>query len=293
VGLVADRSRNKITEFNLACFQTDVIAYRCAGETLGSMYGYRWIQNAGELPAAAQGRAGEFARNDEGLLVYVGPGNSFTDGQGKQLWGTSTTIGGANYGWGMPISLKDASGSPQVVKMGDGNPDFHFGLSNNVSWRDFSFFALLDWQKGGNVYNQTNQRMYQWARSADVDQTGKPQELKKPIDYYAALYAANDPSDYFVEPAGFVKLREASVRYKLSQRALAPFGKLGARGVTLGIVGRNLWTHTKYGGYDPEVFRGNDLDNPGNGTPASPSTRLDSFGYPRYRTFTGSVQVEF
>jgi hypothetical protein len=52
--------------------------------------------------------------------------------------------------------------------------------------------------------------MYQWAKSADVDQTGKPQELKKPIEYYVALYAANDPTDYFVEDASFVKLREVS-----------------------------------------------------------------------------------
>src|SRR5690606_6886777 len=43
MGLVADRTRNKITEFDRSCFTTGTIAYRCAGETLGAMYGFSFI----------------------------------------------------------------------------------------------------------------------------------------------------------------------------------------------------------------------------------------------------------
>ena len=284
MGFVADRSRNRITEFNRSCFQTNTIGFRCAGETLGAMYGFRFIKDASELPSDVQARANEFAVNDEGILVYVGPGNSYTEGETKQLWGTpAVTIGSSVYNWGMPITGKDANGNAAVVRIGDGNPDFHFGWTNNVSWKDLSFFALLDAQKGGQVYNQTNQRMYQYGRSADVDQSGKPQELKKTVDYYVALYAANDPTDYFVQPGGYVKLREMSVRYKVPTDRVAALGRFGARGITLGLVGRNLFTWTDYRGYDPEV---SDSDFPS-------TIKLDSFGYPRYRTFTGSVQIDF
>lgn len=100
LGLVADRSRNKITEFNRSCFTTGTIAYRCAGETLGSMYGFSFMSSPSQLPAAAQGRASEFQVNDEGLLVWVGPGANFTEGETKKLWGNTTTIGTANYGSG-------------------------------------------------------------------------------------------------------------------------------------------------------------------------------------------------
>jgi outer membrane receptor protein involved in Fe transport len=93
MGLVADRSRNRITEFNRSCFQTLTIAFRCQGETLGAMYGFRFIKGLEELPPGVGDRSSEFQRNDEGLLVWVGPGNSFTDGETKKLWGTSTTIG--------------------------------------------------------------------------------------------------------------------------------------------------------------------------------------------------------
>jgi TonB-linked SusC/RagA family outer membrane protein len=283
MGLVADRSRNKITEFNRSCFSTNTIGYRCAGETLGAMYGFNFIKDASQLPADAQARANEFQRNDEGILVWTGAGNSYTEGESKRLWGTSATIGSGNYNWGMPIIQKDATGSNAVVKIGDGNPDFHFGVSNNVSWKDFSFYGLVDVQKGGEVYNQTMQRMFQYGRSGEVDQAGKPQELKKTVDYYVALYSAADPTDYFVQPAGYVKLRELSVRYKLPAHLLGALSRTGARNVTLGLVGRNLLTWTDYKGYDPEV---SDSDFPS-------TIKLDSFGYPRYRTITGSVQIEF
>jgi hypothetical protein len=249
------------------------------------MYGFRFIKGAGELPADAAARANEFVVNDEGLLVWVGldasgQPKSYTQGETPTGgWGSSATIGGASYGWGMPIKLRDSTGSDAVVRIGDGTPDFHWGVSNNVSWKSWDFYALVDANVGGHAYNQTNQRMYQWARSADVDQAGKPQELKKPIEYYVALYSANDPTDYFVEDASFVKLREVSVRYRITGTPLSWFSRFGATGASISLIGRNLMTFTNYSGYDPEV--GGTL------------TRLDSFDYPRYRTFTGSIEFIF
>ncbi len=279
MGLVADRTRNKITEFDRPCFTTATIAYRCAGETLGAMYGFRVIESIDELPADAQARASEFQRNDDGILVWVGPGNTYTEGETKQLWGTGTTIGTTNYGWGQPIMLQDENGAQAVVRIGDGNPDFHFGISNNITWRNFSFYGLIDANVGGNVYHQTKQRMYQWGRHNDVDQNGKRQELKKPVEYYVNLYAANSPTSWFVEDAGFVKLRELSVAYRVPSNWLNRLGNVGVDQARISLVGRNLLTFTDYTGYDPEV----------GGT----INRLDSFAYPRYRTITGAVEITF
>ena len=286
VGFVADRTRNTITEFNRSCFTTQTIAYRCAGVGLGEMYGFAFLHDKTYLPADAQARANEFEVNDEGLLVYVGldaAGQPKKYTQGETLtggWGTTVTIGTSSYGWGLPITRKDASGSAAIVRIGDGNPDYKWGFTNNLSWKNVDVFTLVDAAVGGQAYNQTNQRMYQWAKSRDVDQVGKPQELKKPIEYYVALYAANNPTDYYVENAGYVKLREISVRYRLGGRALDVLRPFGARAASFSLIGRNLFTATKYKGYDPEV---------GSNT----LTRLDSFDYPRYRTFTGSIEITF
>ncbi|HLV26181.1 MAG TPA: SusC/RagA family TonB-linked outer membrane protein, partial [Gemmatimonadales bacterium] len=279
LGLVADRTRNKITEFDRSCFTTGTVAFRCAGETLGAMYGFRVIQSTSELPADAQAQASDFQRNDDGILVWVGPGNSYTEGETKQLWGTSTTIGNTSYGWGQPIMFQDENGSQAVVRMGDGNPDFHFGISNNITWKDFSFYGLIDANVGGNIYHQTKQRMYQWGRHNDVDQNGKAQELKKPVEYYVNLYAANSPTSWFVEDGGYVKLRELSVAYRIPANLLNRLGNLGVDQARISLVGRNLLTFTDYTGYDPEV----------GGT----INRLDSFSYPRYRTITGAVEITF
>jgi TonB-linked SusC/RagA family outer membrane protein len=278
-GIVADRNRNRITEFNRPCFTTNTIAFRCAGETLGNMYGFSFMRDASQLPASVGSRANEFQVNDEGVLVWVGAGNAFTEGETKRLWGTSATIGNGVYRWGQPITAVDSLGNAAVVRIGDGNPDFRFGVSNTVGWRSVQLFMLWDAQVGGDVYNQTRQRMYQYGRHTDVDQAGKPQELKKTTDYYVALYAANSPTDWFVEDASFVKLRELSLKYRLPRSFNAALSRLGANQASLSLIGRNLLTLTSYKGYDPEV-----------GTVLN---RLDSFGYPRYRTFTGSVEIIF
>ncbi|MBI2408423.1 MAG: SusC/RagA family TonB-linked outer membrane protein [Gemmatimonadetes bacterium] len=284
--LVVDRSRNEITAFDRTCFVTQTIGYRCKGASLHDMYGFQFLRDAAYLPADVQSSAKQFVKNDEGLLVWVGldgAGNPKQYTQGEVAtggWGTTATIGTSSFSWGMPILRRDATGSAAVLKMGNGLPDFKWGISSNMSWRNLEFITLIDAAVGGDAYNQTNQRMYQWAKSRDVDQTGKEQELKKPVEYYIALYSAADPTDYFVEDAGFVKLREVALRYRLTGRMLGYLQTAGARGVTLSLIGRNLYTITNYKGYDPEV-----------GTNAL--TRIDSFDYPRYRTITGSIEITF
>ena len=76
-----------------------------------------------------------------------------------------------------------------------------------------------------------------------------------------------------------MKLRELSLKYRLGDRALGLLSRLGASGASFSIVGRNLMTWTDYKGYDPDV--------------GGAITRLDSFDYPRYRTFTGSFEIIF
>lgn len=284
--LVVDRSRNEITEFDRTCFVTQTIGYRCKGASLHDMYGFQFLKDPKYLPADVQASANQFVKNDEGLLVWVGldaSGNpkKYTEGEvATGGWGSSTTIGTSSFAWGMPILRRDATGSAAVLKMGNGLPDFKWGIASTMNWRNFELVTLIDASVGGDAYNQTNQRMYQWAKSKDVDQTGKKQELKKPIEYYIALYSAADPTDYFVEDAGFVKLREMAFRYRLGGKALGYLQPFGARGVTLSLIGRNLYTITNYKGYDPEV-----------GTNAL--TRIDSFDYPRFRTITGSIEITF
>jgi len=278
VGLIADRSRHTITEFDRACYRTgpDNAFYRCAGETLGTMYGYDYLTATGQLPEGVP--ADEFQVNDEGYLVWVGTGGDWQQPQ----WGTeSAPLGteGRTYQWGLPNLQYDSTGNPAVLRIGDANPDFHLGFSTTLRWKGLSIFGLLDMQMGGDVYNRTKQRMYQYFRSGDADQAGRPAELKKTTTYYTALYAANLINSRFVEPGGFMKLRELSVRWRLPSSVLAPLRGVGLDNLTIFAIGRNLFTVADYTGYDPEV-----------GTPLE---RFDDYSYPHFRTLSAGAEIEF
>ena len=286
LGVVADRSRHRITEFDRPCFRTGV-SYRCAGEPLGVMYGAHFLHSAAELTGVPDSLRNRFAVNDDGLLVPVGVDalgapRSYRD----MRWGTAVPVGAVSYAWGLPIRQLDPSGNPAVVRIGDSNANFHFGVSNEVTWRNFVFYGLVDMQVGGQVYNATKQRQYQWYRSGEEDQAGKPDNLKKPPAYYDALYNGDDEDEWFVEPGGFVKMRELSVRYRVPERYLTGLRALGIRGASLAFVGRNLFTITDYSGYDPEV---RDVETGAN----NPVARVDDFDYPRFRTVTMTVLLDF
>lgn len=275
LGFVADRSSHEITEFNRRCFRTGTASafYRCAGERLGTMYGTRFLTSTSELPDGLP--VNEFTVNDDGLVVWVGTGGDWTD----QQWGTSSTDLDATYDWGMPILELDEEGNAAVVKIGDTNPAFNWGLSSSVRWKSLSFSALLNAQVGGDIYNRTNQRMYQYFRSGDTDQAGKPETQKKTTDYYTRLYASNLVNAWFVEDASHIKLRELSLRFGVPQDMLQRFTRGAAEGLTLFATGRNVFTWSDYKGYDPEA--------------GSPLERIDSFVYPQFRTLTAGVEIRF
>ena len=215
--------------------------------------------------------------NDDGWLVPVGAGGRWQD----RKFGTTVNIGGVNYAWGTPVTLKTAAGGDSIVRVGDSNPAFRLGLGNNFRWRGISLYGLLSAQLDGDIYNSTAQRMYQNFRHGDIDQTGKAEEQKKPIDYYFALYRGNNTSNAFVEDASYLKLREMSLKYTFGASQLARFGlgQVGADRLSVGLVGRNLYTWTRFSGFDPEA---GDL-----------VAARDNFIYPSYRTLTGSIEFTF
>lgn len=280
IGVVADRSRSKITEFNAPCFTTG-FQYRCAGEEIGTMKVPMWATKFEHIGNQVSGAsAGFFDVNDDGLLVAVGQGNSWRDGVSKNLWGTTVNVDGRSYPWGMPIIRVDDQGLRNTHVVGNGNPDLNFGISNTIRWGNFNLYGLLDSQIGGQVYNGTLQRMHQWGRSALQDQHTKPEERKKPLNYYVgSLYDVNRNNSWWVEDADYMRLREVSLSYTLDGSRVGFLQRSGMDRMTLSLVGRNLALWTDYQGYDPAV-----------GTPIN---RLDDFDFPSYRTFTFSVDVQF
>jgi TonB-linked SusC/RagA family outer membrane protein len=273
--LTADRTRQMITRMNRAPFRVTFAAtddrnaqgqgqevfYYKAGEPLGMIYGVHWIRSFAELkenPANAAAVETDYEINPLGYLVLKSNRNA-------------------------PIRYVNAAGETQH-RIGDVNPDFSFGFANNIRYRGFNVYALIDGQRGGDIYNFTKQWMFQDHRHGDQDQAGKPDAEKVPLNSYAAgLYNGLVANDYFVEDGSFVKLRELSASYTFATPMLARIGlDRYASGVKFALIGRNLFTWTDYTGFDPEVTSGNDFN-----------FRIDGFRYPNFRTLTGQVEIQF
>jgi TonB-linked SusC/RagA family outer membrane protein len=274
MNVVGDRTRTEITEFDRGCYGST--PYYCAGELIGTVRGYNFLTDVSQLPSTAQGSASEFDINDDGLLVWVGQGNSFRD----QAWDTSGEVDGRSYDFGIPIFETDDNYNRLLVPIGDSNPDFNLGIGSNFQWKGFNFYALFDAKFGGDIYNNTRQWAYRDYNHADYDQAGKEEALKKPVTYYQVLYNTNSLTSWFIEDGSFVKFREMSVQYGFNRDQLSRlFGGLGIERLSIGLVGRNLYTWSDYTGFDPDV---GSIRNP-----------YDGFPYPNFRTFTAKVDVTF
>jgi TonB-linked SusC/RagA family outer membrane protein len=288
VTVVGDRTRQVITEYPLPDRQLGVdaqapqIFFVGKGAKLGVMYGNRVIRNIEELyddPAKAALRGpGElhdpanYIVNEEGFVVR------------KSLHQTPGELP-IKY---VTCNSFDTSGScigtTDVVEIGDANPDFNASFNTNFNYKRFSISGLLDWSQGGSIYNGTRQWPFFENRDRVYDQRGKPEAEKKSITYYNFFYNGLTGIDYFVESATYVKLKELSVNYTLVRDQLRKVGLGRLENVRIGLTGRNLFTFTKYSGYDPEVT----------GLAGDPfQFRMDWFQYPHFRTLTGTVEIAF
>ncbi len=163
----------------------------------------------------------------------------------------------ASNGYVVNKATKQPVGSSGQYSFGDPNPDFNMSFINNFSFNGYLTFNIQwDWVKGSHLYNQTKSWMYRDGISSDY---ANPITIDGQTQAYTAFYrgiyqagANNGTKDYFYENASFVRLRNIAVAFDF-----AKFFKLKfSNRMQLVLSGRNLFTSTKYTGYDPEVSSG-------------------------------------
>ena len=301
VNITADRTRQRIEELKVPPFfvgpdpndgNTQIFRI-AANQPFGVIYGSKWIRTADQLQQTIaagmlSGTTADYVKNEEGFYVRKTQYHTISEVPLKAF--VCDQFSG------------NACVSPQsVVQIGDVNPDFNMGLSSTFQWHSISLSGTLNWVKGGQIYNYTRQWPFNEQRDKVFDQSSKPSVTcaatwqttdptcpystgKKPTSYYSAFYNNFDPNDYFVENGTYLRLRELALNWTLPSRwtTRLPFDFRTAR---LGFVGRNLWTNTKYSGYDPDVT------GPGGGNPFA--YRVDYFTYPTYRTYTAMLEFGY
>jgi TonB-linked SusC/RagA family outer membrane protein len=185
-----------------------------------------------------------------------------------------------------------AEGDSTVVRpVGDANPDFRVGFSNEVSVGRFNFTGLFEWSQGGTVINLTKLLYDFGANTADYDTD--PQFVSRigPLVINDTLTLGerrvrgfgNETRPY-IEDATYLKLRELTVGYNIPSSVLQSVLGRRVTGARLALSGRNLLTFTDYTGLDPEVS--NFANQP-------IARNIDVAPFPPSRSFWLSIDVTF
>jgi TonB-linked SusC/RagA family outer membrane protein len=147
-------------------------------------------------------------------------------------------------------------GTPIVRRIGDSNPDFRMGFSNNVTVGRFGFSFLLDWQKGSDIMNLTT-LLYDLGQVTPDYAEPLPAPVQDGTNTYTTvgqlrLGGFGRVANNFREGASFLKLREVTLSYSIPPSALRSlFGS--ARSARISLSARNLFSIDNYTGVDPEV----------------------------------------
>lgn len=181
--------------------------------------------------------------------------------------------------------------------IGDPTPDFIMGWNNTFNYKNFSLSFLLDWKKGGDVWNGTAWALSFFGRSqltADTREEtpivldgvlpdGSPNNIAIVRDrsYWTSNVGGfGSVGEQFVDDGGWVRLREFSFSYRLPKKI---FENILIESAYFTFTGRNLWIDTNYNGVDPETS----LTGNGNGQ------GFDYFNNPGTRSYMFKVGLTF
>lgn len=167
--------------------------------------------------------------------------------------------------------------------IGDVNPKFTFGLTNQLTYKRFDLSILITGKVGGDIYNQLlqslefmqgygNMTRYAWDNRWQGPYSSNLYPKINKINQARIHYA----SDRFVEDGTYVRIKNIRLGFRFDNK-LFHLPKFPSGQIFLSVD--NLYTFTKYRGYDPEVssygqnaaFRGVDVG-------AYPQCRTFSFG---------------
>lgn len=197
---------------------------------------------------------------------------------------------------GRKAQVGDLMFSDNQTFIGDPNPDFTCGLNNTLSYGPWSLGIQLNASYGNDVYNLLRMRLEgmndRWVNQlADCVNFAK---IEKDADgkEFVTNPGTNIPrpdntdsngncktvSDRYVEDGSFLKIQNVSLSYSLPE---AVNKKLHINGLRVSANVQNVYTFTKYSGYDPE--------NPGSAIRQG----VDEGRYPSPRQYSLGLSFNF
>jgi len=205
------------------------------------------------------------------LGTFFGPVYLGVDGTGKQIFFcTAATVGCTN-------GRTTTGGGPAAADyqvIGNANPDFTLGITNQVNWGKFDVSFLVRAAVGQDVFNNTA-----LVYSTKSDALQDKNFLRPALTDATGIHEPAVYSSRWIERGTFVRLQNITVNYQLD----LPLLTRSARSAQLYVSADNLVLLTGYSGLDPEVFSATGTAVRG----------VDYLTYPRPRTVTGGLRLMF
>ncbi|MDR0729269.1 MAG: SusC/RagA family TonB-linked outer membrane protein, partial [Prevotellaceae bacterium] len=172
--------------------------------------------------------------------------------------------------------------STDKTHIGDPNPDFTFGLTNTLSWKNFNLSIFLQGSYGNDIFNASKyelEGMFSLSNQSTrvLDRWRTPGQI---TDVPKAGWSI-EPSSYVIEDGSYLRVKDITLSYNFSGLFLQ---KLGISRLQPYFTAQNLLTWTQYSGMDPEV---NQWGNSG------AVQGIDWGTYPHSRTYVFGINVEF
>jgi TonB-linked SusC/RagA family outer membrane protein len=241
--------------------------------------------NAILLTRTAAGRAvgGFYGFQTDGLFRTMDELNNGPD-QGLPISPTGTWLGDVRY--------KDLNGDGKIddqdlTYIGDPNPSFTFGLTNTFRYKNFDLSVFLQGTYGNDVLNYTKRTTEQLSNVYN-NQLNTVKDRFTQSNPNGALPRYNQwhnnnfrVSDRFVEDGSYLRIQNVTFGYNLPQTLISKAKIANAR---IFVTGQNLYTFTKYTGYDPELGAFNS---------SATFFNIDNGNYPNPRTFTFGANITF
>ncbi len=177
---------------------------------------------------------------------------------------------------------RDIIGSPQ--------PKFYYGFNNSFTYKNWSLDVLLNGTQGNDVFWAGAVFAYgfhgvqnQLAKAYENRYVSpeQPGDGKSPRMIRGGLNNNLRYSSFFNFDGSYLRVRSATINYNLPQGIAQ---KAGLQGGRLYLSGTNLFTFTKYPGYDPEISHAGD---------EMKASGIDYAGYPPARTITLGLSITF
>ena len=184
------------------------------------------------------------------------------------------------------VRFKDITGDGSIgdddrTMIGKGMPDWTYGLNLNVNYKGFDFSMMLQGTVGNDVYDAT--------RRTDLRYINLPSYM---LSRWTAEGTSNTiprfsfsnnngnwlSSDLYVKNGEYMRIKNVTLGYSLPKQLVE---KAFITNLRFYVAAENLFTFTKYEGFDPEISSG--------GT----SLGIDRGIYPQARTYTAGVNLSF